>query len=70
MVSVLAHENQSRHLVSSSSLVSHGPDTPEQLEGSDALIADVKSLAPDLLRLFTTLGERETRRNAGEWNSG
>ena len=29
----------------------HGPDTPERLEGFslDALIADVKSLAPDLL---------------------
>ena len=59
-------DSQIRHLTSPSTLVSHGPDSPEQLEKFtlDAVIAELRILAPDLLNLFCTLGE--TRRNANE----
>ena len=63
-------ERQICNLVSSSTLLSHGPDSPERLEGFtlDAFMREVKSLAPDLLHLFNTLGE--TRRNTGDEEEG
>ena len=65
-ISLSMLNNQIRNLTSPSTLLSHGPDTPEQLEKFtlNAVIAEVRVLAPDLLSLFCTLGE--TERNANE----
>ena len=45
------------NLVSSSTLLSHGPDSPEGFT-LDALMREVKSLAPDLLCLFNRNKEK------------
>jgi len=54
-------ECQICNLVSSTTLLSHGPDSHERLEGFalDTLMREVKSLAPALLRLFNTGGNKE-----------
>ena len=56
-ISLSVLDSQIRHLISPSTLVFHGPDTPERLEKFtlDAVIAEVRLLAPDLLNLFYTL---------------
>ena len=61
MIPLSVLECQICNLVSSSTLLSHGPDSPEQLEGFtlDTLMCEVKSLAPDLLCLFNTGGNKE-----------
>ena len=65
-ISLSILNSQIRKLTSPSTLLSHGSDTPEQLEKFtlNAVIAELRVLAPDLLSLFCTLGE--TRRNANE----
>ena len=65
-ISLSILNSQIRNLTSPSTLVSHGPDTPERLQKFtlNAVIAEVRVLAPDLLSLFCTL--RETERNANE----
>ena len=65
-ISLSILNSQIRNLTSPSTLVSHGPDTPERLEKFtlNAVIVEVRVLAPDLLSLFCTLGE--TKRNANE----
>ena len=57
-------EQQMQHLCSSSCHLLHGPDTLERFQrfSIDAIIAEIKQFAPDLLHLFNRLGD--VRRNA------
>ena len=65
-ISLSILNSQIRNLTSPSTLVSHGPDTPERLQKFtlNAVITEVRVLVPDLLSLLCTLGE--TKRNANE----
>jgi len=56
MIPLSMLECQICNLVSSSTLLSRGLDSPERLEGFtlDALMHEVKSLVTDLLQLFNT----------------
>ena len=63
-------DSQLQKLVHPGSLIFHGPENLEWFEqfSLDAVMAEVRSLAPDLLRLFNTLGE--TRRNTTDAVNG
>ena len=63
-------EQQFDRLASSDTLITRGPDSIERLEhfSFDALISDVKSIAPDVLFLFSALGN--TKRNMSDGVEG
>ena len=56
-------QHQLERLVSSDSIIMHGPDTLERLESFtiDSVLTEFRRYAPDLLQLFETLGQ--TSRN-------
>ena len=70
IISVSVLDKQLLRFVSLSAVVSHGPDSLERLEAFslDAVVTEVKSLAANLFRLFSTLGQ--TRRNTGNEEQG
>ena len=55
--------HQLERLISSDSIIMHGPDTLERLQSFtiDSVLAELHTYAPDLLQLFETLGQ--TSRN-------
>ena len=56
-------QHQLERLISSDSIIMHGPDTLERLQSFtiDSVLAELHTYAPDLLQLFETLGQ--TSRN-------
>ena len=52
-------QHQLERLVSSDSIIMHGPDTLERLESFtiDSVLAELHRYAPDFLQLFETLGQ-------------
>ena len=62
-ISMPVIQHQLERLVSSDSIIMHGPDTLERLEffTIESVLAELHRYAPDLLQLFETLGQ--TSRN-------
>ena len=65
-VSVSTLDQQLQRLVLSDTLVAKGPSNLQRLESfsMEAILSELQSLAPDVLNLFTTLGN--TRRNVAD----